>query len=85
MSEPVCCDCKKPENNELGLNGMVQVELRPYGPGGAWICYDCAMGSDERKAIAEQNLAARFDAIEQAGKTIMLTEHGIFPFESKES
>lgn len=39
-------------------------ELRPYGPGGARICYACAMGTPEMRAEAERRLKARFATAE---------------------
>lgn len=37
-------------------------ELRPYGPGGAWVCFECAFGTPERKSQTEQAYAAQLDA-----------------------
>lgn len=31
-------------------------DLRPYGRDGAWICFTCAMGSDENKEEARRQL-----------------------------
>lgn len=31
-------------------------ECRPYGDNGEQICFDCAMSSPERKAVAEQRM-----------------------------
>lgn len=31
----VCSDCGKVD------------DLRPYGPGGAWVCFDCAMKDED--------------------------------------
>lgn len=47
-------------------------EMRPYGPGGAWVCFDCAMATDERKAEAERQLARRFDAAERGGGPVVI-------------
>lgn len=38
-----CCHC-----------GSEDAELRPYGPGGRDVCFDCAMGTPERKAQTER-------------------------------
>jgi hypothetical protein len=35
------------------------VECRPYGKGGAQICFDCAMATPESKAEAERQMAQR--------------------------
>lgn len=33
-------------------------ECRPYGPNDEQICFDCAMATDESKAIAEKKMQA---------------------------
>jgi hypothetical protein len=39
-------------------------DLRPYGPNCAMVCFDCAMGTPERKAEAKRNFATQLDAID---------------------
>lgn len=53
-------------------------DLRPYGPKGAMVCFDCAMSTPERKAEAEYNFAVQLDA---AGPVAMIdgTEVGPYP------
>ena len=53
-------------------------DLRPYGPKGAAVCFDCAMSTPERKAEAEYNFAVQLDA---AGPVAMIdgTEVGPYP------
>ncbi len=40
-----CCYCDK------------TTDLRPYGPNGAMVCFQCAMASPKRKAETERNFA----------------------------
>lgn len=37
-------------------------DLRPYGPGGADICYDCATATPEREAEVKQNFLTQLEA-----------------------
>lgn len=36
-----------------------KAELRPYGKGGARICFNCAMSTPEKKAETERNMSIR--------------------------
>ena len=47
-----CCDC--------GVEGKPG-DLRPYGPGGAPICYDCGM-KPENKQQTENGMQTMLDA-----------------------
>ena len=38
------------------------VELRPYGPGGKMICFNCMTSSPEREAEAKRQFGAQLDA-----------------------
>ena len=42
--------------------GTSEEELRPYGPGGSWVCWECAMATPERKTQTEQAFGALLDA-----------------------
>lgn len=55
-------------------------DLRPYGPKGAMVCFDCAMSTPERKAEAKRNFAQQLEA---AGPRVVLdgTEAGPYPAE----
>ena len=46
-----CHHCGNPDN----FPDDPQSELRPYGPGGEWVCYGCTFNSDhpEREQQAE--------------------------------
>lgn len=46
-------------------------ELRPYGPGGAQVCFHCARETPERMAEAERHMGLRMRA---AGPLPMLVE-----------
>lgn len=53
-------------------------DLRPYGPRGAMVCFDCAMATPERKKEAEQQFAAQLNAID-GPLVIDGTEAGPYP------
>lgn len=55
-----------------------QTDLRPYGPKGEWVCFDCAFSTPERKAATEQQFAEQLNA---AGPVSLLTDNGPVPFE----
>lgn len=38
-------------------------DLRPYGPHGSMVCFDCAMSTPEREKETAQNFAVQLDAI----------------------
>lgn len=40
-------------------------ELRPYGPGGSWVCYPCA-STPERREQTEANMGLAFGMAEAA-------------------
>lgn len=48
-------------------------DLRPYGPGGAGVCFHCASATPERKQETERHMGIRLRA---AGERPMLTEAG---------
>lgn len=45
-------------------------ELRPYGPNGAWVCFDCAM-KPENRAETDRQFNAQLEA---AGPVVLLGE-----------
>ena len=55
-------------------------DLRPYGPKGAMVCFDCAMATPDREAETTANFAAQLNA---AGDLPMIdgTEIGPYPAE----
>ena len=55
-------------------------ELRPYGPGGAPVCFACAMDTPDRKAEAEQEFKSRLRDAASAGEMVMIgTDAGPLP------
>ena len=55
-------------------------ELRPYGPNGSMICFDCAM-KPERKTETEKNFVSQLEA---CGSIAMIgTEAGPIPLGKK--
>ena len=53
-------------------------DLRPYGPRGAMVCFDCAMSTPARKAETENNFAQQLNA---SGEFALIdgTETGPYP------
>jgi hypothetical protein len=77
----VCSYCgRAPLGDEADPTG--RSELRPYGKGGAPICFDCAFKSENR-AETDRQLDAAFDAAEDASPVggIELAEHGVRPLD----
>ena len=67
MGDVVCSECKRP-------NGKRGQECRPYGKGGAWICYDCAMKPTNRPETDRQ-FSRQLDAA-TSEEPAVLTPHG---------
>jgi hypothetical protein len=44
-----------------GMGQSADGDLRQYGPGGAWVCFECANSTPEDQAIAEDAMKARLD------------------------
>lgn len=66
---PGCCVCKSTTQ-----------QLRPYGPEGADICFDCAMSDPERKVEAERRMRAFLDvAAERSGGMGIVLSNGNEP------
>ena len=62
-------------------------DLRPYGPGGAWVCYDCAMATPERESQAQAAFGGLFEASEAISTTGIVAigeQSGPRPFNPKE-
>jgi len=62
VSTDACCTCGQPELPDRE-DPRGETELRPYGPGGALICFGCAM-KPENRAEADRQLDKALDAAE---------------------
>lgn len=69
MKTPSCCICNKERGAEL-LDGS-RIELRPYGPKGADICFQCMMASEELQRTAEKQFDQVLDSAEPGGVVIL--------------
>ena len=58
----VCCRCGRGNDRTLNGRGKFIVELRPYGPGGAPLCFECATATPEAEAQAAGAFGALLDA-----------------------
>lgn len=58
-------------------------ECRPYGPGGAMVCFACAFSTPERKRETEQAFVTQLDACGPVA--VAGDEAGPYPFERKPS
>ena len=54
-------------------------ELRPYGPGGALVCYGCASATPERRAEVDRHINAAFDLAQRLSPkfALIVDEHGM--------
>jgi hypothetical protein len=48
-------------------------DLRPYGPNGAWVCFDCAM-KPENKAEVQKNFHAQLEAAAAVSNVVIIGE-----------
>ncbi len=81
MSGLVCYDCGDSENFPRDTEKGRQVELRPYGPGGAQVCFQCMKKTPETEQSAQRNFGVQLDANEVVGGgATLLTSDGPVPF-----
>ena len=67
-----CIYCGDTEKKE-------EVELRPYGPDGAWVCFPCATETPERE---KETVKAFHSQLDGAGDIVLIGEkEGPYPFE----
>lgn len=59
-ARPSCYLCAVKEGDPDGKGDAA--ELRPYGPNGAWICFNCMTASPEREAEAKRQFSAQLNA-----------------------
>lgn len=52
-------------------------DLRPYGPRGAFVCFQCAMSTPERKAETGRNFGAQLEA---CGPNAVIDGTGVGPY-----
>ena len=79
MSDPTCHYCGK---------GEPEQELRPYGPGGSWVCFPCAMATPERERATEAAFGALLEgseAISPTGIVAIGEQSGPRPFDPREA
>lgn len=74
-SSSECCKCSRRPNGTDDRR-----DLRPYGPGGKPICYDCAFASPEATEETNRQFARLFDAASsRGGGIVILTDNGPIP------
>lgn len=62
--------------------GSTDEDLRPYGPGGSFVCYPCATATPEREAQAHAAFDALFGAVEVVSPVVAIgTKEGPVPFD----
>lgn len=62
-------------------------DLRPYGPGGAWVCFPCATKTPDREDAAKGAFGALLDAAENIsplGVVAIGEQTGPRPFDPSE-
>jgi hypothetical protein len=67
--------------------GTMDAELRPYGPGGAPICFRCMKAEPSREQAARQAFGALLDAAQATsplGSALIGTEDGPIPLPSED-
>lgn len=82
--QPICCVCGRAEDHALSERGKFTVELRPYGPRGAPICFECATATPEREAQADAAfgaLLAANEAVSPVGVAMIGASDGPVPFD----
>lgn len=83
-TEKVCSQCGRAADRTLNERGQFTVELRPYGPGGADICFDCATatpGAEKAAEAAFGALLAANEAVSPVGVAMIGQDTGPVPFD----
>ena len=78
-----CCHCKRSEDYSLGEDGKYKVELRPYGPNGSFICFDCMISNTDLEKIARDNYTKRLDRADARTGASLLASEGPIPYIGK--
>jgi hypothetical protein len=51
-------------------------DIRPYGPGGSYICFDCTISTPEREALAHAQFDLQMEAAAQHSSVVVVGEDG---------
>ena len=79
-ADDVCCACGRSADRSLNERGKFKVELRPYGPGGQPICFECATSTPEAEEQTKRAFGAILDGAQAMGGGVAsITDHGIEP------
>lgn len=70
MGAQKCGTCGTPEN----FPDDPKSELRPYGPGGAFICFRCAFATPEAEERTERNYTTLVEATNATGLPFVIGE-----------
>ena len=84
--ERVCCVCGRATDKTLNERGKFTVELRPYGPGGADICVECAFATPEQAEQTKRAFGALLganEAVSPVGVAMIGQDSGPVPFDPK--
>lgn len=54
-------------------------DLRPYGPGGSWVCYPCVTSDPERNETARRSFLAQLDAAAAISPVVLIGDDGPNP------
>lgn len=86
MSTRTCSSCGGEDTFTGHSGGDSKSELRPYGPGGALICFACMKATPEAEAQAGAAFGALLDAGEAMSPTAttMLTNAGPVAIDAEE-
>lgn len=79
-ADDACCVCGRSKDKTLDERGKFTVELRPYGPGGQPICFECATATPEAKEQAKRAFFAILNGAQAMGGGVAsITDHGVEP------
>lgn len=76
VSDSRCHKCNQ-------LNGPKERELRPYGPNGQPICFECATATPEADAAAKEVFGRLLDSADSKTGKALLTKEGPIPYISE--
>lgn len=77
MIDATCCKCGRSADRTLTGRGKFTVELRPYGPGGAPICFQCATATPEAEQATKDAFGALLEAHDALPGVTTLSVDGI--------